>query len=272
MIRAAHRKKQRTAPRPQPSTVASAGFLLLLTSISAFDMAPEEVAETYRLRWQIELAFKRLKSGLGIDALPARDRELARSWLAAHFILGLIIDEAVSDTFACDPSLQPRSGTQLSLWRMQVFLRNLLLTAIIGMSRLSRIEHVLAEVTKYLTEPPDEGSRNSPRCVSSPHSDRPKSGAVWLKVVDKRRSAMPPSSWLNVPWPLPSPQDQLCARSRSGSSGLFNEEPVSTYSTSVVAPAGGRLIVKRDRRIGGAKAGSRRVRHDVSAWSFRNDR
>lgn len=70
-------------------------------------MAPEEVAETYRLRWQIELAFKRLKSGLGIDVLPARDRELARSWLAAHLILGLIIDEAVSDTFACSPSMQP---------------------------------------------------------------------------------------------------------------------------------------------------------------------
>jgi hypothetical protein len=154
VIRAAHRKKQRAAPQPQPLTVTSAGYLLLLTSISASEMAPEKVAETYRLRWQIELAFKRLKSGLGIDALPARDRELARSWLAAHLILGLIIDEAVSDTFACGPSMQPRPGTQFSLWRMQAFFRDLLLTSIIGMSRLSRVGHVLAEVTRCLTEPP----------------------------------------------------------------------------------------------------------------------
>jgi len=154
VIRAAHRKKQRAAPQPQPLTVTSAGFLLLLTSISASEMAPEEVAETYRLRWQIELAFKRLKSGLGIDALPARDRELARSWLAAHLILGLIIDEAVSDTFTCRPSTPPRPGTQFSLWRMQAFLRDLLLSAIIGMSRLSQFENVLAEVIRCLTEPP----------------------------------------------------------------------------------------------------------------------
>jgi hypothetical protein len=37
---------------------------------------------------------------------------------------------------------------------MQALLRDLLLTAIIGISRLSRVGHVLAEVTKYLTEPP----------------------------------------------------------------------------------------------------------------------
>jgi len=48
-IRDAHRKKQRAAPHPRPLTVTSAGFLLLLTSISAPETAPEEVAETYRL-------------------------------------------------------------------------------------------------------------------------------------------------------------------------------------------------------------------------------
>ncbi|WP_408734707.1 transposase [Kozakia baliensis] len=57
----------------------------------------------YRLRWQIELAFKRLKSGLGIDALQARDSQLARFWLAAHLILGLLIDEAVAGAAARAP-------------------------------------------------------------------------------------------------------------------------------------------------------------------------
>lgn len=153
-IRDTHKKKQRAAPHPRPLTVTSAGFLLLLTSVSAPEMAPEEVAETYRLRWQIELAFKRLKSGLGIDALPARDPELARSWIAAHLILGLIIDEAVADSLACHPTTPIRPSARSSLWRLQNFLRDVLLTAIIGMARLSRIGHVLAEAVRNLIEPP----------------------------------------------------------------------------------------------------------------------
>ncbi|WP_352707066.1 transposase [Mesorhizobium sp. M0598] len=66
-------------------------------------MTAEEVLQTYRLRWQVELAFKRLKSGMGIHKLPARDERLARSWLMAHLILALIIDEAVNDVLDSPP-------------------------------------------------------------------------------------------------------------------------------------------------------------------------
>jgi IS4 transposase len=60
-------------------TLASARFLLVLTS-SLADKAPASGAPAaYGLRWQVELAFKRLKSGLGIDRLPARDPTMARS-------------------------------------------------------------------------------------------------------------------------------------------------------------------------------------------------
>jgi site-specific DNA recombinase len=42
----------------------------------------------------IELAFKRLKSLPGFDRLPAKSEALARSWLLAHLILALLIDDA----------------------------------------------------------------------------------------------------------------------------------------------------------------------------------
>jgi hypothetical protein len=38
------------------------------------------------MRWQIALAFKRLKSLIGVDMLPPRGSDLARAWLAAHLI------------------------------------------------------------------------------------------------------------------------------------------------------------------------------------------
>lgn len=86
-----------------PLTAATSGFLLLLTSLPAREMTADEVLDTYRIRWQIELAFKRLKSGLGIHKLPARDDRLARSWLTAHLIMALMIDEAVHDALDSPP-------------------------------------------------------------------------------------------------------------------------------------------------------------------------
>ncbi|OKT29744.1 hypothetical protein ACN57_03025 [Escherichia coli] len=43
-------------------------------------------ADCYRLRWQIELAFKRLKSLLHLDALRAKEPELAKAWIFANLL------------------------------------------------------------------------------------------------------------------------------------------------------------------------------------------
>ncbi len=96
-------QKRRYNQTMQPMTITAAGFVMLLTSIPTEEMSAAEVLETYRLRWQVELAFKRLKSGLGIHRLPAKDERLARSWLTAHLIVALMIDEAVSDVLDSPP-------------------------------------------------------------------------------------------------------------------------------------------------------------------------
>lgn len=46
----------------QAETLEAAGHVLLLTSLPEDEYSAEQVADCYRLRWQIELAFKRLKS------------------------------------------------------------------------------------------------------------------------------------------------------------------------------------------------------------------
>lgn len=149
-----HRRKQRVAAHPNPLTVTSADFLLLLTSMPASEMSPDNVIATYRLRWQIELAFKRLKSGLGIGALPARNCQLARSWLAAHLIVGLLISDAFSDSLIFSSLSPTREGANLSLWRLQSFLRNVLLVAILRAPRLTLISQSLPCAARNLFEPP----------------------------------------------------------------------------------------------------------------------
>jgi IS4 transposase len=49
------------------------------------------ILQLYRLRWQIELLFKRFKSLLGLGDLPAKQRDLARSWMLGKLILALLV-------------------------------------------------------------------------------------------------------------------------------------------------------------------------------------
>ena len=66
----------------------------------------EAILAAYRLRWQIELAFKRLKSLIHIDKLVARTNLGARSWLYPHLIVALLCDDLSQDfldAFPCGP-------------------------------------------------------------------------------------------------------------------------------------------------------------------------
>src|SRR5918993_5767794 len=103
--KAQHRRQNRCrSHRPlQPLTVQATGYLMLVTSLPAAVPA-SEVLEAYRLRWQVELAFKRLKSLVGLDRLPAKSAALARSWLFAHLIMALLIEDAAQDLLAVPPS------------------------------------------------------------------------------------------------------------------------------------------------------------------------
>ena len=56
-----------------------------------------------RLLWDIELAFKRLKSLLHIDRLPTWTEDGSRSWLYAHLILALLTDDLSQDFLESSP-------------------------------------------------------------------------------------------------------------------------------------------------------------------------
>jgi Transposase DDE domain len=91
--RRAHRKSRKQGKKLQPQTVRAAGYVLLLTSLDAVSFPAADILALYRLRWQIELLFKRLKSLLRLDALPAKDPDLARSWIYAKLIAALLLEE-----------------------------------------------------------------------------------------------------------------------------------------------------------------------------------
>jgi hypothetical protein len=98
---------RRTAARKgktlDPRSLVAAEFMILATSLPKRGYSAKAVLAAYRLRWQIELAFKRLKSLLHIDHLPTRTERGSRSWLYAHLILALVCDDLSQDFLESSP-------------------------------------------------------------------------------------------------------------------------------------------------------------------------
>jgi len=63
----------------------------------------EDIFKLYRMRWRIELAFKRLKSLIGLRSPPAKDPRLAKPWVLSHLLMILPIDP-LTDEFGVSPS------------------------------------------------------------------------------------------------------------------------------------------------------------------------
>lgn len=91
---------------PDPRSLKAAGYILLLTSLPAKVFAATDVLALYRLRWQIELAFKRMKSLADIDTLQAKKPNLARAWIYARLI-AILIAERIAGQLPDSPPWAP---------------------------------------------------------------------------------------------------------------------------------------------------------------------
>jgi hypothetical protein len=91
-------KLRKTAARKnrqlQPETLEVAGFVLVLTTLD--DTNADDIMELYRYRWQIELAFKRLKSLLQLGHLKKTDPEGAKAWLQGKLFVAALIEMLIA--------------------------------------------------------------------------------------------------------------------------------------------------------------------------------
>jgi hypothetical protein len=94
---------RRKGRKPHPNSLKAAGFIFLITDLSADVLPAAEALELYRLRWQIEIFFKRLKGVLDIDQLRAREEQLARTYLYANILGALIMDALREDALTFFP-------------------------------------------------------------------------------------------------------------------------------------------------------------------------
>ena len=76
----------------QERTLELAEYIFVLATRGLDGLAPEEILELYRARWQVELGFKRLKSLFDAGSAPNRDPEAVRSWIYAKLLAVLLIE------------------------------------------------------------------------------------------------------------------------------------------------------------------------------------
>ncbi len=106
-----YQRASRKQSKIDPRSLVAAEYIAIATSLDAETFPAEEVLAAYRLRWQIELAFKRLKSLLNIDDIRTRTDTGTRCWLYAHLIVALLHDDLSQDILASFPSGPFRGGS-----------------------------------------------------------------------------------------------------------------------------------------------------------------
>jgi hypothetical protein len=105
-IESAGRKLRRKASKKQttlrPETLEYAQYVIVFTTWNA---APaQQILEWYRVRWQIELAFKRMKSLAQLGHLPKYDDHSSRAWLYGKLFVALLAQKLM------------RTGREISPW------------------------------------------------------------------------------------------------------------------------------------------------------------
>ncbi len=97
------REAARKGRQVQPQTLEFAQYVIVFTTFPAAEFPGAEVLEWYRLRWQVELVFKRFKSLAELGHLPKHDDESAKAWLYGKLLVALLVEKLIGHATAISP-------------------------------------------------------------------------------------------------------------------------------------------------------------------------
>jgi len=124
-IEYARRQVKRSASdkghKTRAATLLACEWLTVLTTIEPTEMSAEAILQLYRVRWQIELYIKRLKSILKLGRIRAgRGSPLARVHLLAKMIYALVVETISVERLGnhWTQMTTARRGTWFRVWRM----------------------------------------------------------------------------------------------------------------------------------------------------------
>jgi hypothetical protein len=87
----------------KPETLVAAEWVIIVTSLNRAEYPLSAISALYRLRWRIEIAFKHLKSGVGLTGPPGDDPRSARAYILCHLLLGLLTEPLIAEHLGDSP-------------------------------------------------------------------------------------------------------------------------------------------------------------------------
>jgi len=87
----------------QPSTLIYAQYVMVLTTFPEKAFSERSILELYRLRWQVELVFKRFKQIAQFGHLPKENEDSTKAWLYGKLFIELLTEKLIVQTRVFSP-------------------------------------------------------------------------------------------------------------------------------------------------------------------------
>jgi len=157
--------------------VEAAAYVILFTTAPARRLAAAKCIEAYRLRWQVELQFKRWKSICHLDRLPNYLDDTVCSWLSAKILLGLILDRigSVYLDHHEPASSRPFRALALQPWKLTSIIWPMIISALMPI-RLPDIADLLPDLVAHLSELDGDDEMDSRQLTSTRNRFFPEHG------------------------------------------------------------------------------------------------
>ena len=72
-------------------------FFFVITSLDDTFTA-EQILNLYKLRWQVEMVFKRYKSILKLGSMPTKTPDSSKAWLSCKMLIALLMEKLLSNS------------------------------------------------------------------------------------------------------------------------------------------------------------------------------
>jgi len=179
-VQAARKRKAKKAKKAQrkltPTTVALAGWVVLITTLDATWPATE-VLRLYQARWQIELVFKRIKQLLRLTALRCQKRAAVEATVRAILIAWALQEHVTTQVRAVLPSGTRDPQAPASSWLLAGLSVQTLRQQVRGTWTMARIRVCMPQLARFL--------------VSSPRQRRQHEADVRAWLENRLRRAQP---------------------------------------------------------------------------------
>jgi len=154
----ARRRKRRKAQKAGRTltgpTLAVAGWLLVITTLSAATWSPTDVLYLYRARWQVELVFKKMKQLLCLNQIRSKHRTSVEATVRALLIAWALHEDTTTLLRTLLSAHTPPEMSVVSSWLLSGLGLDTLRQQVQGRWSAARLQACLPRLRRFLCSRP----------------------------------------------------------------------------------------------------------------------